>query len=61
MGNAKALLSEGRFEDARRLLNHVLANQARVPMAPSLREEIDYLIPLTYYEQGRSIALEEDQ
>lgn len=61
VGNAKALMGEGRFEDARRLLNHVLANQARVPLAPALREEIDYLIPLTYYEQGRSIAPEEDQ
>lgn len=61
VGNAKVLMGEGRFEDARRLLNHVLANQARVPLAPALREEIDYLIPLTYYEQGRSIAPEEDQ
>ncbi|MEM9381479.1 MAG: hypothetical protein AAGB93_16105 [Planctomycetota bacterium] len=58
VGNAKALLAEGRFEDARRLLNHVLANQARVPLAPSLREEIDYLIPLTYYEQGNATAPE---
>ncbi|MEM6571549.1 MAG: hypothetical protein AAF957_24265 [Planctomycetota bacterium] len=58
VGNAKALLAEGRFEDARRLLNHVLANQSRVPLAPSLREEIDYLIPLTYYEQGRATAPE---
>ena len=61
VGRAKALLAEGRFEDARRLLNHVLANQDRVPLAPSLREEIDYLIPLTYYEQGRSIAPEVSQ
>lgn len=56
VGNAKALLAEGRFEDARRLLNHVLANQARIPLSPVLREEIDYLIPLTYFEQGNATA-----
>ncbi|MEL6713785.1 MAG: hypothetical protein AAFP86_08430, partial [Planctomycetota bacterium] len=61
VGYAKKLLADGRFEDARRLLNHVLANQARVPLAPSLRQEIDYLIPLTYFEQGRATAVEEDR
>ncbi|MEM9800434.1 MAG: hypothetical protein AAGA20_08910 [Planctomycetota bacterium] len=61
VANAKALLAEGRFEDARRLLNHVLANQARLPLAPSLREEIDYLIPLTYYEQGNATGEEADR
>ena len=56
VGNAKSLLAEGRFEDARRLLNHVLANQARIPLSPVLREEIDYLIPLTYFENGNATA-----
>ena len=56
VGNAKALLSNGRFEEARRLLNHVLANQARIPLSPVLREEIDYLIPLTYFEHGNATA-----
>jgi len=61
VANAKALMTEGRFEDARRQLNYVLANKARVPLAPSLREEIDYLIPLTYYEQGNATAPEDDR
>lgn len=56
VGNAKAMLSNGQFEEARRLLNHVLANQARIPLSPVLREEIDYLIPLTYFEHGNATA-----
>ena len=56
VGNAKAMLADGQFEDARRLLNHVLANQARIPLSPALREEIDYLIPLTYFEHGNATA-----
>ena len=56
VGNAKAMLSNGQFEEARRLLNHVLANQARIPLSPTLREEIDYLIPLTYFEHGNATA-----
>ena len=56
VGNAKAMLANGQFEEARRLLNHVLANQARIPLSPVLREEIDYLIPLTYFEQGNATA-----
>ena len=56
VSNAKALLAEGKFEDARRGLNYVLANQARIPLSPLLREEIDYLIPLTYFEHGNATA-----
>lgn len=58
VGRAKALLTDGRFEDARRLLNNVLANQARIPLSNELREEIDYLIPMSYYQQGRATAPE---
>ncbi|QDV05003.1 hypothetical protein Poly30_04980 [Planctomycetes bacterium Poly30] len=61
VGNAKALLADGRFEEARRLLNHVLANQARIPLSPVLREEIDYLIPLTYFEHGKATAPQREE
>jgi len=60
VGRAKALLSVGRFEDARRLLFNVLANKDRVPLEAGLREEIEYLIPLTYYDQGRAIEASDD-
>lgn len=58
VNSAKAMLEEGRYEDARRLLNHVLANQSRMPLKVSLREEIDFLIGLTYYVQGTATAPE---
>ncbi len=60
VGNAKKMMEEGRFEEARRLLYWVLANQQRAPLAPSMRTEIDYLIPLTYYQQGRATGLEQE-
>lgn len=60
VGRAKALLTVGQFEDARRLLFNVLANKDRVPLEPGLREEIEYLIPLTYYDQGRATAGPDD-
>ncbi|MDA8592517.1 hypothetical protein N9L90_01205 [Planctomycetota bacterium] len=59
VGRAKALLSQGKPEEARMLLNFVLANRDRVPLRNSLREEIDYLIPFTYFEQGNLIEPEE--
>lgn len=59
VARAKALLDQGKPEEARMLLNFVLANRDRVPMPNSLREEIDYLIPFTYFEQGSLIAPEE--
>ena len=59
VGRAKALLSQGKPEEARMLLNLVLANRDRVPLRNSLREEIDYLIPFTYFEQGNLIEPEE--
>ena len=59
VGRAKALIEEGKPEDARMLLNFVLANRDRVPLTNSLREEIDYLIPFTYAEQGRAVAPED--
>ncbi|MEO0663084.1 MAG: hypothetical protein AAFZ87_16225, partial [Planctomycetota bacterium] len=43
------------------LLARGRTNDARVPLAPSLRQEIDYLIPLTYFEQGRATDVEEDR
>lgn len=56
---ARKLIQLGEYAEARRTLFMVLANQDRgTPMAPSLREDIDYLIALTYYDQGRSIAPE---
>lgn len=60
VGNAKKMMEEGRFEEARRLLYWVLANQQRAPLTPSMRAEIDYLIPLTYYQQGRTTGLEQE-
>ena len=60
VGNAKKMMEEGRFEEARRLLYWVLANQQRAPLTPSMRAEIDYLIPLTYYQQGRATGLEQE-
>ena len=60
VGNAKKMMEEGRFEEARRLLYWVLANQQRAPLTPSMRAEIDYLIPLTYYQQGRATAFEQE-
>jgi len=59
VGRAKSLLSQGKPEEARMLLNFVLANRDCVPLRNSLREEIDYLIPFTYFEQGNLIAPEE--
>ena len=59
VARAKALLEQGKPEEARMLLNFILANRDRVPMRNSLREEIDYLIPFTYFEQGNLIAPEE--
>lgn len=59
VGRAKALLAQGKPEEARMLLNFVLANRDCVPLRNSLREEIDYLIPFTYFEQGNLIAPEE--
>ncbi len=59
VGRAKALLAQGKPEQARMLLNFVLANRDCVPLRNSLREEIDYLIPFTYFEQGNLIAPEE--
>lgn len=59
VGRAKALLERGKPEEARMLLNFVLANRDRVPLSNSLREEIDYLIPFTYFEQGNAVAPEE--
>ena len=60
VGNAKKMMEEGRFEEARRLLYWVLANQQRAPLTPSMRAEVDYLIPLTYYQQGRATGLEQE-
>ena len=57
---ANGEVEEGRFEEARRLLYWVLANQQRAPLTPSMRAEIDYLIPLTYYQQGRATGLEQE-
>ena len=59
VGRAKALLEAGQPEEARMLLNFVLANHDRVPLSNSLREEIDYLILFTYFEQGGAVAPEE--
>lgn len=57
---ARKLIELGDYADARRTLYMVLANQDRgTPMAPELSEDIHYLIALTYYDQGRSIAPEE--
>ncbi len=58
VARAKALMEQGKPEEARMLFNFILANSDRVPMRNSLREEIDYLIPLTYFEQGNLIAPE---
>jgi hypothetical protein len=58
--NARRLIEQGAYAEARRNLFFILANQDRsTPLTPSLREDIDYLIALTYYDQGRSIAVEE--
>lgn len=58
--NARRLIEQGAYAEARRNLFFILANQDRsTPLTPTLREDIDYLIALTYYDQGRSIAVEE--
>lgn len=60
--NARRLIEQGAYAEARRNLFFILANQDRsTPLTPALREDIDYLIALTYYDQGRSIAVEEAQ
>jgi hypothetical protein len=60
--NARRLIEQGAYSEARRNLFFILANQDRsTPLTPALREDIDYLIALTYYDQGRSIAVEEQQ
>jgi len=58
--NARRLIEQGAYAEARRNLYFILANQDRsTPLTPALREDIDYLIALTYYDQGRSIAVED--
>ncbi len=59
---ARRLIQSGEYTRARRNLFTVLANQDRgTPLTKTLREEIDYLIALTYYDQGLSIAQEESR
>ena len=58
--SARRLIQSGEYTRARRNLFTVLANQDRgTPLTQALREEIDYLIALTYYDQGLSIAQKE--
>lgn len=57
--HAEALLEDGRPEEARHLLNYVLANRDLVPLTPALHEKIDFLIPLTYDRQALMTAPEE--
>lgn len=61
IGFAKRLMEEGHFREAREILNRVLANQGTNPVSPEFRQEIDFLIPLTYYEEGLTIAPEEPE
>jgi hypothetical protein len=59
IANARRLVREGDYVGARRTLFLILANQDRsMPLSPEQREDIDYLIALTYYDQGRSIGAE---
>jgi hypothetical protein len=60
LNNARRLIEQGAYAEARRNLFFILANQDRsTPLTPALREDVDYLIALTYYDQGRSIGVEE--
>jgi len=59
LAHARRLIEKGHYEDARKSLFRILASQDRgEPMTVALREDIDYLIALTLFDQGKTLANE---